>query len=469
MGIKLSEFTFLGCIMSIKLLTIFLFLPILAIAQSHSIVIDGNPSDWIGTPSSTIHGTTYSAGEWIYTGEANDIRTDIGILWLKNEDLTEVRFATDGTNLLGLIKVVNIANIEFGFYSIALNNGTEGKMNWIGDDSQVLFGSNIQKASTNIDIHCIREGGFNILRIELNNGTGWYFPSNKAVANYSIENNCIEFSIPLSELGLVSNNNINVTMATFFTSDIYSFAVSNNEKDNTYDFEGSDVIDVMTPGAARGDISIREPYYIYLTNGIIQSFAQIDLSQAPLPVELISFSGIYINNSTVINWETATEVNNYGFEILRLREGNNWEKIGFIPGHGNSATPNQYSFIDKTASMGEYSYRLNQIDLDGTSELSEIITVKAGELATSILLNQNYPNPFNPKTQINFAVKEKCNLKLIVYDLLGNEIATLFDGEVLQNTLYKTEFDGTELSTGIYFYQLITPTKIEVKKMLLIK
>ncbi len=463
--INFLSFIFLGCIMDIKSITIFLFLPILLYSQSHSIIIDGNPSDWIGTPSSTIHGTTYSSGEWIYTGEANDTRTASGVFWVKNVDITEVRFATDGTNFLGLIKVNNIGAIELAIYSIAINNGT-GKWNWIGDDSESKFGYDVQRASINIDIHCITEGTANIPRIELNTGDGWNFPSNNAVVNYTLENNCIEFSIPLNEIGLVFNSNINVTLATFFRNEFNAPYVSNNEKDNTYNLEGSDAFDVMTPGAPEGNVLEREYYLIY---EIIQYFAQIDLSQAPLPVELISFEGNFINKAIYLNWETATEVSNYGFEILRSQKGGRWEKIGFVPGHGNSASPNQYSFIDKIATIGEYSYQLNQIDLDGTSELSEIINIKAGELITPLLLNQNYPNPFNPRTQINFAVKEKCNLKLIVYDLLGNEVATLFNGEVLPNIIYKSEFDGSNLSSGIYFYQLITPSKIEVKKMLLIK
>ncbi|KUO62452.1 hypothetical protein APF79_08085 [bacterium BRH_c32] len=451
--------------MDIKSITIFLFLPILLFSQSHSIIIDGNPSDWIGTPSSTIHGTTYSAGEWIYTGEANDMRTEPGLFWVKNEDITEVRFATDGTNFLGLIKVDNISAIDLGLYSIAINNGT-GTINWIGDDTQSIFGNNIQQASIYFDIHFITRDGQNNLHIELNKGSGWYFASNNAAVNFSYAYNCIEFSIPLTELGLESNSNITLTFATFFKNEYTSPFVSNNEKDNTYDLLGSDAIDVMTPGAPESNILERENYLIY---GVIQHFAQIDLSLAPLPVELVSFGGIFINNSIQLNWETATEVSNYGFEILRSSESEQWKKIGFIPGHGNSAYPNQYSFIDNNATIGEFSYQLNQIDLDGTSELSEIITIKAGELISSILLNQNYPNPFNPRTQISFAVKEKCNLKLVVYDLLGNEIANLFNGEVLPNKVYKAEFDGTNLSSGIYFYQLITPRKIEVKKMLLIK
>ncbi|MCK9279719.1 MAG: T9SS type A sorting domain-containing protein [Melioribacteraceae bacterium] len=451
--------------MDIKIIIFFLFFPIISVAQSHSIIIDGNPSDWIGTPSSTVHGTTYSSSEWIYTGEINDTRTDTSPFWIDGEDITEVRFATDGTDFFGMIKVKSLNPIDLPVYSIALNNGT-GNMNYIGDESQTIFGYNKQRSSTNIDIHFIQIGGMDDLCIELFSGDGWYFPSNNAKVSYNLSYNCVEFSIPLNELGITSTSNIVITLASFFRNDYYLLAASNNDKDNTVDFPGSDAVDVMTPGASQGDLTVREEYHTY---GLIQSFAEIDISQAPLPVELTSFSGVFANNSILLNWETATEVNNYGFEIQRISLIGEWEKIGFIQGHGNSAAPNQYSFIDKTASFGEYSYRLNQIDLDGTSELYEAITIKARDLPSTILLNQNYPNPFNPTTQINFAVKEKCNAKLIVYDVLGNEISTLFNGEVNPNTIYKAEFDGSNLCTGIYFYKLVASSSIESKKMLLIK
>ncbi|MFA7288901.1 MAG: T9SS type A sorting domain-containing protein [Melioribacteraceae bacterium] len=452
--------------MNIKSIIIFfLFLPIFSAAQSHSIIVDGNPSDWIGTPSTTVHGTTYSSSEWIYTGDINDTRTDYSPFWIAGEDIIEVRFATDGINFFGMIKVKSLNPIDLPVYSIAINNGT-GNMNYIGDESQTIFVNNKQKSSTNIDLHCIQMDGLNIFSIELYAGDGWYFPSGNANVSYNLSSNCVEFSIPLIELGITSTSTIVVTLASFFRNDFNLPPVSNNDKDNTQDFPGSDVVDVMTPGASQGDLSVREEYH---TSGYIQSFAEIDLSQAPLPVELISFTGVFINNTILLNWETATEVNNYGFEIQRVSINGEWEKIGFIEGHGNSASPHQYSFIDGTASYGKFSYRLKQIDLDGTSELSNEITINTRDITTTLILNQNYPNPFNPTTQINFAVKEKCNAKLLVYDLLGNEIASLFNGEVNPNTIYKAEFDGSNLSTGIYFYQLITPFRIESKKMLLIK
>ena len=194
----------------------------------------------------------------------------------------------------------------------------------------------------------------------------------------------------------------------------------------------------------------------------------------PLPVELSSFSAVILENSVKLNWRTETEVSNYGFEVERLQDYKieklqYWVKFGFVKGNGNSNSPKNYSFIDNNAGYGKYSYRLKQIDTDGQFEYSNIIEVDAGNIPNDIVLEQNYPNPFNPTTTIKFALAETQKATLIVYDVLGNSVAALFDGVAEGGKLYEVEFDGADLSSGIYFYRLETEYKVENKKMLLLK
>ena len=85
------------------------------------------------------------------------------------------------------------------------------------------------------------------------------------------------------------------------------------------------------------------------------------------------------------------------------------------------------------------------------------------------VLEQNYPNPFNPSTTIKFAVAETQSAKLIIYDVLGNEVAIPFNGTAEGGKVYETEFDGANLSSGIYFYRLETEHKVVNRKMLLLK
>ncbi|MEJ2104004.1 MAG: hypothetical protein P8X47_05440, partial [Ignavibacteriaceae bacterium] len=157
-----------------------------------------------------------------------------------------------------------------------------------------------------------------------------------------------------------------------------------------------------------------------------------------VPVELKTFNGTFLNPSIGLNWSTATETNNLGFEIERSSSmttpGHGWEKIGFVPGFGTTTEPKSYSFIDEDVTTGTYKYRLKQIDFDGGFEYSNEIEVAVDFAPTEFVLYQNYPNPFNPKTTIKFEIPGQARndnvlLKLKVYDVLGNEVATLVNEE----------------------------------------
>jgi hypothetical protein len=146
-----------------------------------------------------------------------------------------------------------------------------------------------------------------------------------------------------------------------------------------------------------------------------------------------------------------------------------WTKVGFVEGNGNSNSPKDYSFTDNNVQYGSYAYRLKQIDTDGQYEYSKVIEVDAGNIPDGFVLEQNYPNPFNPNTTIKFALAETKKAELKVFDILGNEVSTLFNGIADGGKVYETEFDGANLSSGIYFYCLETEQQVENRKMLLLK
>ncbi len=186
-----------------------------------------------------------------------------------------------------------------------------------------------------------------------------------------------------------------------------------------------------------------------------------------LPVELISFTGKIIGSSVVLNWKTATEINNYGFEVQRLTHNNGWDKIGFVPGNGTSNSPKYYNFTDNPPKVnGEIKYRLKQIDNDGQSAYLNILTFNFNN--TSFELYQNYPNPFNPVTNIRYVTDDKQFVTLKVYDVLGNEVETLVN-EIKPAGNYNVIFDASKLSSGVYLYTLKTGEFSKTKKMILIK
>ena len=186
-----------------------------------------------------------------------------------------------------------------------------------------------------------------------------------------------------------------------------------------------------------------------------------------VPVELFSFTAIANVNEVTLYWSTATETNNSGFEILRTNKDDSWNKIGFVPGHGTTTETQHYSFIDNDVSPGKFQYKLKQIDYDGTFEYSQIVEIEI-PLVNKFSLSQNYPNPFNPSTVISYRLPVIGFVTLKVYDILGREIATLVNEEKPAGE-YEVEFDGANLPSGIYFYQLKVGSFVETRNMVLIK
>ena len=198
-------------------------------------------------------------------------------------------------------------------------------------------------------------------------------------------------------------------------------------------------------------------------------------SSAPLPVELVSFTAIPGLGKTELAWTTATEVDNYGFAIERriLDNGqlrmSDWSGIGFVQGSGNVNSPTSYSFTDGNLSKGTFEYRLKQIDKDGKSEYSKTIEVHVVGTPAVLSLNGNYPNPFNPTTNISFTVPSDGRAMLSVYNLIGQEIGTLFNGMAEAGVIHTVQFNAKQLPSGIYFSKLQFEHQQIVKKMMLMK
>ena len=201
------------------------------------------------------------------------------------------------------------------------------------------------------------------------------------------------------------------------------------------------------------------------------------LMNSPLPVELSLFTAYLQGSDIRLDWRTETEVNNYGFYILRLSarggQDDEWVSIGFVDGYGNTNSPKEYSFIDKSPSGStHFSYRLKQIDNDGSFEYSDIVEVEI--VPSDFALYQNYPNPFNSTTRIKYTVappnlpEGEAYVIIKVYDVLGNEIATLVNEEKTAGT-YEIEFNASSLASGMYVYRMQAGNFVLIKKMMILK
>ncbi|HSL90538.1 MAG TPA: T9SS type A sorting domain-containing protein, partial [Ignavibacteriaceae bacterium] len=165
-----------------------------------------------------------------------------------------------------------------------------------------------------------------------------------------------------------------------------------------------------------------------------------------------------------------TEINNFGFDVERCAlsaECQAWKKIGFIQGNGNSNSPKEYSFTDNPATGNKYYYRLKQIDSDGQTEYSNVISIDLN-IPNQYALYPNYPNPFNPTTSITYNLPADGHVSLKVFDVLGSEVATLVNDNQISG-VYTIPFNGKDISSGVYICKITADNFNSSIKMILMK
>jgi hypothetical protein len=199
--------------------------------------------------------------------------------------------------------------------------------------------------------------------------------------------------------------------------------------------------------------------------GIINTLDAVNLIS--VPVELTMFSGTYINSTIQLEWETATETNNSGFDIERRFENTSFEKIGFVAGSGSTTVETHYSFTDENPLVGKNYYRLKQIDFSGEFAYSDEIMVEVNRLA-DFQLFQNFPNPFNPSTKVQFSVPQQSDVKITLHDMLGRELKLLFADKV-DAGMQEFVVDAGNLASGVYLVRMITGTFNKTIKISLLK
>ncbi len=214
-----------------------------------------------------------------------------------------------------------------------------------------------------------------------------------------------------------------------------------------------------------GSVNLRQNFSTpgVTVDGILVSQVWSDVT----PVELSSFTASVSENAVTLNWSTATELNNSGFEILRSTQQDVWEEIAFVPGFGTSTEKHSYSFVDENLTSDQYSYRLKQIDFDGSSELSDVVNVEVIN-PVEFNLSQNYPNPFNPSTTIKFTLPVTSNVTLKIFNTLGEEVSVPVN-RVMEVGTHEVNFDASQLNSGVYFYRLRADGFMQTRKMMLLK
>jgi hypothetical protein len=226
----------------------------------------------------------------------------------------------------------------------------------------------------------------------------------------------------------------------------------------------------MTPASGSENLQIEVAYNGDSFNINWIAFDDMCLDYV-VPVELTSFTAKAYANEVQLSWITATETNNQGFEVQRSKDGE-FETIAFVSGNGTTTETHAYAYTDKDVNAGSYSYRLKQVDFDGTFEYSNVVQVEVS-VPTVFALEQNYPNPFNPSTTINFSLPVDSKVSLKVFDVLGQEISTLVNGNLVAGS-HTVNFNASTLNSGVYMYRIEATGNdgtnfTSVKKMILTK
>ncbi len=177
---------------------------------------------------------------------------------------------------------------------------------------------------------------------------------------------------------------------------------------------------------------------------------------SPLPVELIEFTGYHDDNRfvNVLNWATASELNNDYFIIERSVDGINFVPIGSVDGAGTTNELSTYSFDDEGPALGINYYRLKQVDFDGTSEYSDIISIEVNaELSQTRIINY-YPNPATDKLTIEMEVAKDGIFDLLIVDITGKVIKE-GELELIQHKGHLIDLDVSNYASGAYIVNLI--------------
>ncbi len=379
---------------------------------------------------------------------------------------------TNSTTVNGTLAMTN-GNLSLGTNDITLSavSGTLGATRHITTGSTGVVKSSIAESGTFTYPVGIDATSYNPVTIALAGGdpTETFSVRVGNSVNPSAPNNgtAVQRTWMISE-GTTGSNNATITFQWTGLEEGGSFT---RETSALWHHNGSSWMNV-----SGGTFGGTDPYTLTTTSAVTSFSPFIVGNDGALPVELTSFTAKATQRSAELSWNTASEINNHGFEIERrvitIAEGKGllWNKAGFVSGAGNSNSPKPYSFVDANLAAGRYEYRLKQIDNDGGFKyVGSIEAVEIGVAAKVFGLSDNYPNPFNPSTSIEFTVAKEGLTTLKVYNMIGQEVASLYNGIAQAGKINRVQFDAKQLPSGIYFSKLQFGNQQLIKKMMLVK
>lgn len=223
-----------------------------------------------------------------------------------------------------------------------------------------------------------------------------------------------------------------------------------------------------------GSYTAGPPAYATATGLTSFSIFTLTSTDSPMPVELASFTSLVNKNTVELNWTTASEENNRGFDIERKSyEYGTWAKVGNVAGSGTVNHTTSYKFTEKIDGKGKYNYRLKQIDNNGNYKYYDLSSFVEVGVPNKFAVSQNYPNPFNPTTKVDFELPFDSKVTISIFDITGREVMTVMNNELKTSGYYSANINASALSSGTYFYRIFAADGnnnfVQTKKMTLVK
>ena len=191
-----------------------------------------------------------------------------------------------------------------------------------------------------------------------------------------------------------------------------------------------------------------------------------------LPVALAAFTARSQGEEVVLEWRTASETNNAGFSVQHQRPGAGlWESAEFVesraPG-GTTTELQRYRYLLRDASPGTHRFRLRQVDLDGTARLSDPVQATV-DLQEALRLDAPTPNPARETAQLSYAVGERTQATLDLYNVLGERVSTVYAGTLVPGELYTARIDVSALSSGVYMLRLTAGGQSATQRLVVVR
>jgi hypothetical protein len=419
---------------------ILLFLTLAALlAGTHSAAAQ-TPANWpgSGTNASTVW-VPYRDGNSNLIQDPSDMSPDHIDLFYSTADPSSVSVAYDG----------NVTFYRFQLEASPIrSNGNWNNGTWI-----VQFGSATSGYMGAVYVNVVGSSGTVAVTDGSNVDVIYSFSANSSTPDGvrvtqvpNASTHYLDFQIPMTALWSGSSTSLGLTASTIQSFYYGTSTAAGNPGQINKDLMLGATVDFAT---------LTQTGFTMIGTGV-------------LPVELTSFDAYRRDDMVELRWGTATELNNYGFAVERSTDGELWAEIAFVPGAGSSSTPRRYGYRDDALPRAaQLSYRLRQMDRDGSVEYSPVVMVSAASGLSGI--TDAYPNPFNPSTTVSFTVAQDGPVRLALMDATGRRVLTVLDGERLAAGTHARMLDAGHLPSGRYFLLLTAAETNSVHSVILMK